>query len=157
MFVDEQDQLRRDLGVGNKPGETLVKRGTSFCIPMPAVGEFIIMIHSKKHDRFKTIIETFDKMVTKALLNPRFISDAKSAFEIAKELSESVSDYRDKITPMDALILSLAVTDQDCETFYTTDSQLNTLSRVSEIVYTWREDLGFPEMSIKPIADIIKM
>lgn len=157
LFINKNDTLRPHYNLGNKPAESCVARNEKqFCISMPALGEAIYKIHDKCGTNAEDALKELNRLIQKDFLRVRFINNPSKTFQIAKQLSSEMDDDRDSITPMDALILATAITEQDCIALYTTDTKLILDTRVKDIISESREDLGFQQMRVCDIDDILR-
>ena len=157
LFINPRDMLRRDYDLGTKPAESCVgKNERQFCVPMPALGEAVYKVHEKNGDDADDILKELNRLMKKEFLRIRFINNPSKTFQIARQLSSEMDDDRDSISPMDALILATAITEQDCVAFYTTDTKLISDTRVRDIISESRNDLGFPEMRVCDIDDVLR-
>ncbi len=155
MFINKNDSLRRVYDINRKPADVLFGKH-KFALPMPAMGELICKTRDKHPDDYKDSLDEMCRLIDRGFLDVRFISNATDVYGMAKDLVREPQDSRDRISPMDALILATAVTDQDCESFYTTDSKLIYDARVHEITNDYRDSLGFKKMRVADISDLLK-
>lgn len=155
MFVNKNDSLRKVYDISKKPADVLFGKH-KFALPMPAMGELICKTREKQPDHYRDSLDEMCRLIDNEFLNARFLSNATDVYGMAKDLVREPRDSRDRISPMDALILATAVTDQDCESFYTTDSKLIYDARVHEIINEYRDSLGFKKMHVADISDLLK-
>ena len=157
LFINQKDMLRRDYNLGTKPAERCVgSNEKQFCVPMPALGEAVYKVHEKFGDDADDILKELNRLMKKDFLRIRFINNPSKTFQIARQLSSEMDDDRDSISPMDALILATAITEQDCIAFYTTDTKLISDTRVHDIISESRDDLGFQGMRICGIDEVLR-
>ena len=97
-----------------------------------------------------------NNLIRKDFLKIRFINNPSKTFQIARQLSSEMSDDRDSISPMDALILAAAITEQDCIKFYTTDRKLILDTHIMDVISGSRNELGFQPMRVCDIDDILR-
>ena len=158
VFSDRKDSLRKDYEIGSKKIDSLLKnKSECLCIPMPALGEAICMIRRKAKDRSIDVITELYRLIDADVLTVCYLNNAYDTFAIAKELSERVDDDRDWVSPMDAFIAASAVVDGNCTTLYTTDQNLISNYRVSDIIQRWRDKNDYPELQIRDIPDLLKL
>lgn len=155
MFVNKRDTLRKAYGIERKNVESLF-RNQRFALPMPAMGELLYKIREKQPDDYRDSIDNLFKLVDSGFIEVRFISNASKVYDMAKKIVEMKCDSRDRISPMDALIFSTAVADQDCMAFYTADVKLISASQTHGLVDEFREELGYEPMNVADISDIMK-
>lgn len=149
--------LRPHYNLGNKPAESCVaKTEKQFYIPMPALGEVVYKVHEKCGTDADEVLKELNNLMRKDFLKVRFINNPSNTFQIARQLSSEMSDDRDSISPMDALILATAITEQDCTRFYTTDRKLILDTRVGEVISSSRDELGFQPMYVCDMGDILR-
>ncbi len=157
MFADSKDSLRKDYNLSGRRIDTMLKRHDQLALPMPAFGETICKIRDKTGSNFQTVVSEIDRLIETNVVKTVYMQNASETYAIAKDLSVSMDDDRDQISPMDALIVASATTDLRCNIFYTTDSRLISDARVSEIVDEWRESReGYCRLSIRGISSILK-
>lgn len=157
LFINKDDMLRRHYNLGNKQAESCVaKSEKQFCIPMPALGEAVYKVHEKCRNDADDVLGELNRLIQKDFLTVRFINNPSKTFQIARQLSSEMNDDRDSISPMDALILATAITEQDCVALYTTDTKLILDTRVKDIISDSRDDLGFQPMRVCDIYDILR-
>lgn len=158
MFVNKTDSLRSTYSIGNKKAEGCVKSGQrEFCIPMPALGEAICKIRDKcGSERTMEALEEMNRLMDEGFLRVRYINDPSATFGLARSIAREVDDDRDAISPMDALILAAAATEQDCSIFYSTDVKLVSDCNVSQIVNDWREGQGLGEIKLLGISSVLR-
>ena len=157
LFINQRDMLRRVYDLGIKPAESCVGRNEKqFCVPMPALGEAVYKVHEKCGDDAGDILRELNRLMKDGFLRVRFINNPSKTFQIARQLSSEMDDDRGSISPMDALILATAITEQDCVAFYTTDTRLIADTRVRDIISESREDLEFQEMRVCDIDDVLR-
>ena len=158
MFIDQKDPLRYGYGIrySSKIESSLISRNRGIlCVPMPALGEVICKVKDKCDGRESEIMTELYRLLDNTI-HIRYIRDASDTFGLAKAFSKDVSDDRNRISPMDALITATATVDPDCSVLYTTDSILLSDARVSEIIDDWRCNNEYGSMSIRDVSDIIK-
>lgn len=155
MFANKDDVLRKDMNVGKGPIESII-RGGSFCIPMVALGESIHMIREKCREGYMDVLEELMGLLDSGFLETRYISDPDATFTLARKISSVTVDDRDRISPMDALIVASAMTDQTCTALYTSDSRLLSDANVSEAIAEWRESQSYPYMTIHDVSDLFR-
>lgn len=156
MFVNRGDSLRRDFNLGSKSAENCVKKNiTSLCVPMPAFGEAICKIRDKSKGNAEDAMLEMNRLMDTGFLAVRYLSNPYEIYGLARELSRSVNDQRDAVSPMDALILASATVDQDCRLFYTTDVKLYAGCKVLDTVSEWCESMGFDKMNVKQLSRIL--
>lgn len=149
LFINRKDMLRPHYNSGNKPAESCVaKAEKQFCIPMPALGEVVYKVYDKCGADADEVLRELNNLIRKDFLKIRFINNPSKTFQIARQLSSEMSDDRDSISPMDALILAAAITEQDCIKFYTTDRKLILDTRVMDVISESRNELGFQPMRV---------
>lgn len=153
MFVNRKDILRRELGVNEGSIKSILK-GSSFCIPMAALGESIHMIREKNPKDYMPVINELMELLDAGFLNTRFMSDSDSTFMLARRISATTFDDRDRISPMDAFITASATTDQTCTALYTSDSKLLSDANVSRVISEWRESQSYPNMIIRDVSEL---
>ena len=156
LFIDERDVLRRDANMKRGKIDQILGKNKRFCIPMAALGEAVHMVR-KKHpgkDKYGPILEELNRLLDSGYLEVRFISDPEATFSLAREISTMYQDPRDRISPMDALIVASAATDQDCVSFYTADSQLISNSNLTGLIYQSRSDAGYNQMKIGSVSNL---
>ena len=157
MFADSKDSLRKDYNLRGSKIDAMLKRHDQLALPMPAFGETICKIRDKTGSNFQTVVSEIDRLIETNVVKTVYLQKASETYAIAKDLSVSMDDDRDQISPMDALIVASATTDPCCNIFYTTDSRLISDARVSEIIDEWREDRdGYERLSIRGISSILK-
>ena len=122
---------------------------------MPAVGEAFCKIKDKCGERAVEVLEEINRLMDK-VITIRYIRDGQATFDIAKKISEYREDDRDRISPMDALIVAAATTDPDCNVFFTTDSTLLSDTKITEIISGYRDAEKYKPLCIRDIAELIK-
>ncbi|MBO4552225.1 MAG: hypothetical protein J5673_03395 [Candidatus Methanomethylophilaceae archaeon] len=156
MFADHRDPLRKYYNIrSNEIESSLIRNHGTLCISMPSLGESFCKIKDKCKGYELEIMEEINRLLDKTIC-VRYIRDAQETFGLAKRLSEDVDDDRNRVSPMDALIIATATVDPDCTTLYTTDSLLLSDARISEIINDWRENRGYRPMIIGEVYEIIK-
>lgn len=153
MFVRKDDNLRRDFGIKRGAIDSILK-GRSFCISVVALGEAIDQIRWKCPSNYEEPIGEPNRLLDSGFLYTSTISNSNSTFTSARNISSEAKDDRDQISPMDALIVSSAVTDHTCSFFYTTDGRLNSNSNVSDLISDWRDDNGYGMMTISNVSKL---
>ena len=155
MLIDKKDQLRTAMGISSgKPAEAIVKRNhPQFCIPMPAIGESVLKLRQKNHDNFIELMREFDRLLNSGFFVEKYLSE--EAFSLASILSKVFTDDRDRMTPMDSLILACAVVDQECDAFYTKDSTLLASPDVSSIASDYRTNHNMSDLRIDDFENIL--
>ena len=88
LLLDKDDMLRTHFDLKRKPADALVRKGHTFAIPMPAVGESIVKIKEKKPDSFMDIMQEFNRLLDKGFLTISYIRSA-DAYWWAKRLRDS--------------------------------------------------------------------
>ena len=157
LFINRDDALRRHYNLGKKEAESCVaKNEKQFCIPMPALGEAVYKVHEKCGNHADDVLKELNRLIRNDFLTIRFINNPSKTFQIARQLSSEMNDDRDSISPMDALILATAITEQDCVALYTTYTKLILDTRVKDIISDSRDDLGFQPMRVCDIDDILR-
>lgn len=156
LFIDEGDVLRNAANIRRGKIDHILGRNKRFCIPMVALGETIHMVRSKHpgKDNYGPILEELHRLLDSGFLEVRFINDPEATFRMAREISTMYQDSRDRISPMDALIVASAATDQGCVSLYTADSQLISNSNLSGRIYDWRSDAGYNQMNIESVSNL---
>ncbi len=155
MFANKDDVLRKDMDVSKGSIESIIKNG-SFCVPMVALGESVHMIREKCSKECMDVLEELMRLLESGFLETRFISDPTATFTLARTISSDTVDDRDRISPMDALIVASAATDQTCTALYTSDSRLLSDANVSEVISKWRESQDYPYMTIRDVSDLFR-
>ena len=158
MFIDQKDPLRYGYGIryNSKIESSLISRNRgTLCVPMPALGESICKVKDKCEGRESEIMTEHYRLLD-SVLHICYIRDAPDTFGLAKTLPKDVSDDRNRMSPMDALITATATVDPDYSVLYTTDSKLLSDARVSEIIDDWRSGRGYIPLSTRDVSDIIK-
>lgn len=143
MFIDEKDKLRKKYNVGIKSPEACIARNHGqLCIPVPALGEVYFKQYEKDREQSESAFKKLNQLIDKDVFKVRFIDEDGTAFEIAKKMmSKSCSDPdgRNALSPMDALILSVAIADPDSSVFYTDDQKLISNPHVYNIIEEYRD------------------
>lgn len=156
MFINRNDKLRSIYSINDKKAESCTKTNyREFCIPMPAFGESIYKIREKSPRDYNDSFVEMNRLLDKEFLKITYLNSSE-AFSLAKTISSAYDDDRDVISPMDALILASATTDDECDVFYTSDSKLISNSYVSETVEEWRSDHNMRSIKIKELSSILK-
>lgn len=157
LFINQYDMLRLHYNLGRKSAEKCVaKNEKQFCIPMPALGEAVYKVHEKCKDDADNVLVELNRLMRSGFLRVRFINNPSKTFQIARQLSSEMDDDRDSISPMDALILATAITEQDCIAFYTTDTKLLLDTHVMDIIRNSRDDLGLQPMHVYDMDSILR-
>lgn len=156
MFIDRKDILRRDYNVRDNEIEKSLKKHDQLGLPMPAFGEVICKVRDKCGDNVHVVLKEMNRLMDDGIIVPCYLKNASATFNIAKELANIVEDDRDQISPMDALIAASATTDPCCTILYTTDIQLITDSRVSDIINDWRDERDYKPLAIRDISNILR-
>jgi hypothetical protein len=147
-FIDKRDSLRRDVG-NPAVNRALTKPRERFRIPIPAIGEAFHIINTKATenlDRKKDAFRELEYNVRNNVFEITGLGKNSDAFIYARELVEYCSDNYEQITPMDALIVAVAITDVDCSKVYTKDNMLLMNTKIHEHVDEKRESLDFPKI-----------
>ncbi len=155
-FVRKDDVLRDLFGINKGRIDSILKNKT-FCIPMVSLGEAFHQIRKKDPKCYSEPLNELNRLLDSGYLVTRYINDSTSTFSLAKEISAEVRDRRDQISPMDALIVSSAATDQTCSQFYTSDVKLISNSRVSDLITEWREDRHYCKMKILDASSLFRL
>ena len=80
---------------------------------MPAFGEAICKIRDKSKGNAENAMLEMNRLMDVGFLAVRYLSNPYEIYGLARELSRSVNDQRDAVSPMDALILASATVDQE--------------------------------------------
>lgn len=157
LLVDEKDSLRKDKNFRKRAPELLLrKNAVPLCVPMPAFGEAVCKIKDKCGDRGRDVFLELDRIMDNGTVVPRYLSDARAVFGLAKELSEDSQDDRDLISPMDAFIVAAAAADPECNLLVTSDTSLILDARLADAVASFREDRDFDTLQIKKYPAIFR-
>ncbi len=124
---------------------------------MPAMGELLCKIREKRPGDYRDSVDELFKLIDSGFIDVRYISNADDVFGMAKAIVSKRCDPRDRISPMDALIIATAAANQDCEVFYSADSKLIADVDTHNIVNDCRKGLGFDSMRVNDISDILKV
>jgi len=154
LLLDKDDMLRGQFDLKKKSAIALVRKGHTFAIPMPAVGESIVMIKTKRPDSFMDIMSEFNRLLDKGFFTISYIRSAE-AYGWAKALCSEVQDSRDNISPMDALIAGAAIADAGCDTLYTFDTKLLMDLKAIDDANEWRRERHMQDLQIKNLMDVI--
>ena len=157
MFADSRDALRSRYGIRAGNIESSLRRNHErFMIPVAALGEVISKIRDKKRDRAPEALTEIIRLLDADVVAPLYIRNGYDTYNLAKEMSSSVRDGRDYISPMDALIIASAVTEPVCSAFVTSDKTLASDSKVFLIANEYREQYGYNQFKVKDIDEILK-
>ena len=157
MFVNKKDSLRKAYGIKQKPAESLFGSNMRFALPMPAMGELICKVRDKQPDDYRDSLNELCRLMDKKFLEVRYIVAPSDVYQLANQIAGKACDPRDRISPMDALIIAIAAMDQDCDTFYTTDSRLITDGGMKELIDDCRIHSDLNQSRIADISDILKI
>jgi len=94
--------------------------------PIPAIGEAYLVLNKKKRDT-EAPLSVLNGLVKDGIIELVGLDTERDVFQYANDIMEefnSDQDYRDNITPMDALIVSDALMDPECVRMYTSDTKL---------------------------------
>lgn len=157
MFANRNDCLREEYNVRSNEIEKSLKKHDQLALPMPAFGEVICEVRDKCKDAAQDVLIEMNRLLDIGLVVPSYLDNAPATFSIAEDLVSIVKDDRDYISPMDALIAACAATDPRCNILYTTDNQLISDYRVSDIIGDWRKKKKYQSLSIRDISNILRM
>lgn len=150
MFINKKDALRTANGIERKPIDKIITDRV-FYVPLSAIGETFHKIGEKEDDpeyRIE-IYEEMQRLMTKNFLNIAHIRSGIDVFSNAKTIMEKNNgDDRDCISPMDALILAVAISDCECKSFYTTDQKLLFNYELKEFIKAERCARGLEDITI---------
>lgn len=106
MLIDRTDGLRTSLGAGHGSAEAVIRRNHPILgVAMPALGEAVCKAHEKGEASESLFVE-LSRIMDNSFIVPKYISDPESVFGLAKALCSKKKDDRERISPMDGLILS---------------------------------------------------
>lgn len=125
-------------------------------IPVSALGEVISKIRDKKRDRAPEALLEIIRLLDADVVAPLYIRNGYDTYNLAKEMSNTVRDRRDFISPMDALIVASAVTEPMCSAFLTSDKTLISDEDLPLIANDYREQHGFGRFTIRGVAGLFK-
>lgn len=159
MFIDEKDKLRKKYNIERKSAEACTARNHGqLCISMPALGEVYFKQREKDSVRFDCSFNNLNRLIDKNFFDVRFIDEKGDTFGTAKEImdrSRSHKDERNVITPMDALILSMAIVDPHSSVFYTEDDKLFCNEDIFNIIDEYREKYD-NKLEIRRISNLLR-
>lgn len=155
LFVNKDDELRNNYGIGKKAASVAVCRNHhQLCVAMPALGEVFHMIRQKCGSNYMGPLKELNALLDSRFLETRYITNPGSVYSLAGRLVRETRDSRDSISAMDALVVATAATDPECTRLYTSDVALVSVSSVSDEVEGWREDQGYKKLAIRELSDI---
>lgn len=159
-FIDKRDRIRRITKtdrVGNIES-VFGRHNTRFIVPVPALGETVQKIHDKgwSHGAEVDAHSELVRLMRTGFIEPLYIRYGWDvSMFLHRVMSVRVDDERDRVSPMDALVTSMAVSDPDCGALYTTDRTLTTGNHLDDLIMEFREEMGYNPIRIIDIVDIM--
>lgn len=153
MFINKKDVLRAEYGIERKPIDKLITDSV-FRVPLSAIGETFHKIGDKVKDREHRmdIYRELQRLFDIGFLEVAHIDSGAEVFSRAATIMcKNNGDDRDSISPMDALILAVSVSDRESKFFCTTNQKLMFNYELKEYIKDERNAMGFDEIVIKDL------
>ena len=159
-FIDKKDRMRKSTRTDTVRNIESVfgKSNPRFKIPVPALGETVHKIHDRgwpmetEMDAHSELI----RLMRNGFIEPQYIQYGEDVSRfLHMVMSRDLDDERDRVSPMDALITSMAVADPGCRVLYTTDKSLYSNFMLMDLVQGFRDEKEYDPMQIIDIRTVM--